>query len=279
MKSRSFRRRLIPDWRRPEALRIALVLAAAATLGFGASALYLPGAEAQAGHIDSISTSCATVGAQVTITGQGFGAHNVTIAVGGVPAQVVSANGHSATFIVPAGVQLGPTTVTATNPGGHTGSIAFKVCDLLAPEAWGGEWEITITYRDLATNSITATDDITAFIRTSEPFGLASAVMAGSCAGSVSDTHMEIQCSGQATNGPCTLGTSAQLTANRTGDTINGSGMVTVTVTGNCGPIMTTAETIQVAGNRLSLYQDSSGPPTTLVQSFVPFGSLIGAGQ
>src|SRR5216684_1214455 len=106
----------------------------------------------------------------------------------GVPAEIVAANGHSATFIVPGDVQLGPTSATATNPGGHTGSIGFKVCDLRVPEAWGGEWEITTVYRKITTNSITATDDTTAFIRTDEPFGLGPAVKAGNCAGSVSDT-------------------------------------------------------------------------------------------
>jgi hypothetical protein len=301
MKSRSFWRRLIPDWRRPDALRIALVLAAAATLGLGASALHLPVVEAQAGHIDSISTSCASVGAQVTITGQGFGAHNVAIAVGGVSAEVVSANGHSATFIVPAGVHLGPTTVTATNPGGHTGSIAFKVCDLLVPEAWGGEWKMAITY-STANGLFTATDDITAFIRTNEPFGLSPVAIVGSCAGSVSETHMEIQCtgqatsatctlggssvqftggpcSGQATSGSCTIGTSAQITADRAGDTINGSGMNTTAFTGNCGPLVNSVQNIQISGRRLSLNQDPFGPPTTLVKSFVPFAAHIGAGQ
>ena len=46
---------------------------------------------------------------------------NVRIAVGGVTAHVVSATGNTATFIVPAGVHLGPARVTATNPGGPHG--------------------------------------------------------------------------------------------------------------------------------------------------------------
>jgi len=150
------------------------------------------------------------------------------------------------------------------------------VCDLRVPEAWGGEWEITTTYRKITTNSITATDDTTAFIRTDEPFGLGPAVKAGNCAGSVSDAHLQIQCTGQATSGPCTLGTSVQLSADRTNETINGSGMVTMTVSGNCGPIANTALTVQISGHRLSLNQDPFGPGTTLVKSFVPFASLIG---
>ena len=271
----SWKRQAILDWRsRTRAHPFAWLLAAAVVLSVGA--LQCPVLAAGAGQIDSISPSCASVGAQVTITGHGFGAHNVTIAVGGVPAEIVAANGHSATFIVPVGAPLGSTTVTATNPGGHTGSIGFKVCDLRVPEAWGGEWEITTTYRKITTNSITATDDTTAFIRTQEPFGLRPAVEAGNCAGSVSDAHLQIQCTGQVTSGPCTLGTSVQLSADRTNETIDGSGMVTMTVSGNCGPIANTALTVQISGHRLSLNQDPFGPGTTLVKSFVPFASLIG---
>ena len=275
--------RATPNQREMNARHLAWIAAVTFALAVVVSSFHLPVVEAQAGHIDSISPSCASVGDQVTITGQGFGAHNVSIAVGGVQAQVVGANGHSATFIVPAGAPLGSTTVTATNPGGHTGSIAFKVCDLLMPEAWGGEWEIVTTYSNATTGSVTATDDITTFIRTGEPFGLTPAVKAGNCAGSVSDAHLEIQCTGQATTGTCTLGTSAQVSADLSGDSLSGAGTVTISATGNCAPLLNAPQTIQrniqISGQRLSL---SEGPPDssmTLVKTFVPFAGLIGAGQ
>lgn len=66
-----------------------------------AGALPLPTFAAEAGNIDSIAPACATVGDRVTITGIGFGAHNVSIAADDIPAQVVAATGNSATFIVP----------------------------------------------------------------------------------------------------------------------------------------------------------------------------------
>ena len=86
-----------------------------------------PVAHAAASQISSITPSCAGVGEQVTITGNGFGAQNVVIKVGGVLAQLVSALGNRATFIVPEGAPSGVTTVTTTNPGGHIGNIAFRV--------------------------------------------------------------------------------------------------------------------------------------------------------
>src|SRR5439155_7361018 len=76
---------------------------------------------------DSINPSCAGVGEQVTITGIGFGGPNVKVTVGGVSAQVVTATGSKATFLVPTGVSPGFTTVVAKNPDSHTGSISFQV--------------------------------------------------------------------------------------------------------------------------------------------------------
>lgn len=83
-------------------------------------------ADAQ-GRIEGIAPPAAMAGDRVTVTGSGFGAHNVQITVGGVRAIVVAAAGHRVTFVVPAGVAPGPTTVVAKNPGGRSGSIAFEI--------------------------------------------------------------------------------------------------------------------------------------------------------
>lgn len=86
-----------------------------------------PAAFAAASQISGITPSCAAIGEQVTITGNGFGAQDVIIKVSEVVAQLISATGNRVTFIVPVVTPPGVTTVTATNPGGHTGSIAFRV--------------------------------------------------------------------------------------------------------------------------------------------------------
>src|SRR5882672_8201971 len=82
---------------------------------------------ADAARIITIEPSCAGPGDQVTITGNGFGAQNMEIRVGGVLAQLLSTSGNRATFVVPVSAPAGVTTVTATNPGGHAGSIVFRV--------------------------------------------------------------------------------------------------------------------------------------------------------
>jgi hypothetical protein len=83
----------------------------------------------QAGRIDGITPAAGRRGDRLTIRGIGFGGPNVRITVGGVAAQIVAANGHEVTFVVPARVPAGATMVTATNPGGRSGSIAFQILE------------------------------------------------------------------------------------------------------------------------------------------------------
>src|SRR5436190_7790227 len=52
-----------------------------------------PAQAQQAARIDTVTPAQAATGQAVTITGIGFGARNVRITVGGIPAQVVSATG------------------------------------------------------------------------------------------------------------------------------------------------------------------------------------------
>lgn len=87
------------------------------------------GAAQQAGRINGIAPAAARAGETVTITGNGFGAQNVRISVGDVSAQIVTASGNRVTFLVPAAGPAGPTIVTATNPGGRAGAIAFNVLE------------------------------------------------------------------------------------------------------------------------------------------------------
>jgi len=111
----------------------------------------------QAGPIDSITPLSAPRGDLVTISGSGFGGNNVRISVESVPAEVMAANGHSATFRVPFGVRPGATTVVATNPGGHSGSIAFTVINRV-PVANAGPDQTVFVTRTVQLNGAGSSD-------------------------------------------------------------------------------------------------------------------------
>jgi RHS repeat-associated protein len=79
-------------------------------------------------RITSISPDCAGPGDPVKLTGHGFGARSIIVTVGGIRAQVVRATGRELTFLVPASVPEGPTTVEIRHKKGcQYGSIDFRV--------------------------------------------------------------------------------------------------------------------------------------------------------
>jgi hypothetical protein len=108
-------------------LIVSLSLAVSFNLGLSLLPSATPSVWAAAAQIQSIALSCAAVGQSTIISGHGFGATHLQIMVDGVPAAVTAATGNRATFVVPAGVAPGVVVVTATNPGGHSGSIALRV--------------------------------------------------------------------------------------------------------------------------------------------------------
>ena len=91
---------------------------------------------AAAAQIRTITPACAAAPSRVRITGNGFGSANLRVTVDNVPVTVTSATGNQATFVVPLGVASGVVTVTATNPGGQSGSIALRV---QGPEVCGNQ--------------------------------------------------------------------------------------------------------------------------------------------
>jgi len=60
----------------------------------------------------------------------------------------------------------------------------------------------------------------------------------------------------------------------RRGETIVGMGASMLTVAGDCGPFTSSAETIEIVGQRLSLDQGNPST-TTLLLSCVPHAALL----
>ena len=94
-----------------------------------AAAVAAPGARAQASRIDSIAPASARAGDRVTITGRGFGSHNVQVTVDGIPAEVLTATGHNVVFAVPPGTRAGVVPVITANPGTQLGTVDFRVLE------------------------------------------------------------------------------------------------------------------------------------------------------
>ena len=79
--------------------------------------------------IDWVEPECAEPGSTGYVEGKGFGARSVRIDVGGIQAEIISATGRGATFVVPQGLPPGPTEVVVSNAGGRIATIDWVVCE------------------------------------------------------------------------------------------------------------------------------------------------------
>ena len=127
--------------------------------------------------------------------------------------------------------------------------------DLRLPASWAGQWEITTTYQDAATHNIGAVDEITNVICAQEPVGLHLFDDQADCTGKVLGHRLAVRCTSQFREGLCRIKGALQMTVERSGDTLLGSGQWSATVTGLCGPLVSGGELIKVSGVRLTKEQ------------------------
>ena len=138
--------------------------------------------------------------------------------------------------------------------------------DLAFPAAWAGEWRITTTYRRGDTHEVIAVDDVTDVIRAREPVGLSALTRGGllHCSGFVTDGRLDVSCSRIIADGPCQFGGTFGMVADRTGETLVGSGELIAGATAGCSalPARRMRTTVELLGFRLG--HDPGDPAAVL---------------
>jgi hypothetical protein len=150
-------------------------------------------------------------------------------------------------------------------------TLAWEIVEapeLIVPSSWGGEWEITMTHRDPTTNQITSVDKITDVIQTDELFGVGLFADLANCEGTVSDLHFETVCSGKRTVAGCNVSATLEVTGERQGDTLAGSGQSMIAMSGVCGN-RSDGNFVEFIGVRLGVDQGGGQPGSSLVKKFV----------
>jgi hypothetical protein len=155
---------------------------------------------------------------------------------------------------------LAPPALTAKDGQGRTDEAEDrhrrdKHRDPRLPASWAGQWELTFTYQDTATHNIGAVDEITNVICAQEPVGLHLFDDQADCTGKVLGHRLAVRCTSQFREGLCRIKGALQLTVERSGDTLLGSGQWSATVSGLCGPLVSGGELIEVSGIRLTREQ------------------------
>lgn len=85
-----------------------------------------------------------------------------------------------------------------------------------------------------------------------------------------------VRCTSQFREGLCRIKGALQLTVERTGDTLLGSGQWSASVTGLCGPLVSGGELIEVSGLRLTKNQATCPQSrSSVIQKFAPHPVLL----
>jgi hypothetical protein len=252
-----------------------VVTLAAAALAGGLLLGTGPHSDHDALRIDTVAPACAKPGDTVAITGDGLASRGVRISVGGLPAHVASTASHRASFVVPAGLPLGPAAIVAAQTHSHRGRhhadrahMPFEICDLAVPTGWVGQWRMALTYRDAATNRVVAVDRITAAIRPGDPIGLGLLRGAADCAATVTDDAAEARCEAELALERCTGRATTIFSLERHGDTLTGSGLTEASVGGAC-PASQEGTAVELSGVRVSPDPGATSPALGVLQRFV----------
>ncbi len=176
---------------------------------------------------------------------------------------------------------LAPPALTAKDDHGRTDKAGNhhgrdKHRDLRLPASWAGQWEITTTYQDAATHNIGAVDEITNVLCAQEPVGLQLFDDQADCTGKVLGHRLAVRCTSQFREGLCRIKGALQMTVERTGDTLLGSGQWSATVSGLCGPLVSGGELIEVSGLRLTKNQATCPQSrSSVIQKFATHPVLL----
>ena len=142
---------------------------------------------------------------------------------------------------------------------------------LVVPPAWAGTWEITLTFRDCATNAIRSQEVITSMICPGDTLVNPFAPIFENCKGTRTGNHLVVNCSYQKSEGACQTTVGIDLTLDVNGDALTGNGKIETTATPACdlGTLyLAGCQKVGIAGTRLSR---STAGCDTLVTSRRPF--------
>lgn len=180
--------------------------------------------------------------------------------------------------------------------------------DLIVPESWAGQWNMTTTFNDALTGNLVASDEGTDPICPRDEVGLSAFItsprreeddddhdgrhrddddddngdprrdgLSARCTGQALDDRLDVDCSSRFILGDCTVNFLFQVRAERDMDQLTGQGEWRVVETsGNCAALVGQGETFRFSGMRLS--RDLSGcsaAPSSLIEKFVQHPALI----
>jgi hypothetical protein len=124
--------------------------------------------------------------------------------------------------------------------------------DLLLPDAWAGQWQMTVTRSDATTSAVSSIDRVTDAIGGDEPVGFSLLPPAVRCGWQGGDRFLQAECRAVFRQGTCLANAQAQVALQLHGSGLDGTGRWDTTVSGDCGiGSGSGGELLQISGVRV----------------------------
>ncbi len=125
--------------------------------------------------------------------------------------------------------------------------------DVTFPVGWTGVWDVSTTLRECETGVVFYQSTASDTICEGDEFNLpVDSLPAITCTGSVSETTIDLACTGTSTDNGCTTSVGVETNGTRSGETFVATAVVSVTQTGtNCALPGTTCFDLEISGTRV----------------------------
>jgi hypothetical protein len=126
---------------------------------------------------------------------------------------------------------------------------------------WAGIWSIDTVEYECGTSNVTDSYTDTDTLCTGMPLSFEEDGYSLDCTGTIDDTNVDVSCSTEVTEGPCTITISYTVQGSRSGDTFSGDETFSITYDG-CGPIPDQCTESTIDGTRIAGEPSSCNTPT-----------------
>lgn len=119
------------------------------------------------------------------------------------------------------------------------------------PASWAGIWELTSTERQCGSSTVLDmyTENDTLCVGQSFDAGDEADFQ---CTGTIGESGIDVSCSSEISEGPCTITFTYSAVGTRSGDSFSGTDAFSITYSDGCGPVPDQCVETEVSGTRVA---------------------------
>ncbi len=123
---------------------------------------------------------------------------------------------------------------------------------LVIPPEWAGTWEVSLTFRDCATDVVYSEEVLTSLICPGDTLVNPFANIFENCSGTRTGNHLSAECQYQNSSGACQVTMDLDFSMDISGNSLSGNGTLQTTTTPACGTFLSAGcQEILISGTRI----------------------------